>query len=301
MPIAPPALRPGDQVAIVGTARKVSAQEVAAAVDILTGWGLRVVLGESITAAHHQFAGSDELRARDFQRQLDDVNIRAILCARGGYGTTRIIDQLDFAPFFRQPKWIAGFSDITALNSHLLRRGYESIHGVMPFIFAQAGGEDSLESLRRALFGEAVTYEVPPHPLNRPGTAVGELTGGNLSLLQNLTGTASDCPTAGRILFLEDVAEYLMSVDRMMVHLDRTGKLRDLAGLLVGHFTDPQDNAIPFGQTSYEIIDTYARKYDFPVAYGFPVGHEPQNMALICGRSARLTVDADGTRVEYVG
>lgn len=300
MPTAPPALRPGDQVAIVGTARKVSAQEVAAAVDILTGWGLRVVLGESITAAHHQFAGSDELRARDFQRQLDDVNVRAIVCARGGYGTTRIIDQLDFSAFFRQPKWIAGFSDITALNCHLLRQGYESIHGVMAFVFDQAGGEDSLESLRRALFGEPVTYAVAPHPLNRPGTATGELTGGNLSLLQNLTGTASDCPTAGRILFVEDVAEYLMSVDRMLVHLDRTGKLRDLAGLLVGHFTNPQDNAIPFGQTSYEIIDAYARKYNFPVAYGFPVGHEPQNLALICGRPARMIVDAQGTRVEYV-
>ncbi|SHJ70456.1 muramoyltetrapeptide carboxypeptidase [Hymenobacter daecheongensis DSM 21074] len=299
MPITPPALRPGDQVAIVGTARKVSSEEMAAAVEILTGWGLRVVLGESITAEHHQFAGSDELRARDFQRQLDNPEIRAIVCARGGYGTTRIIDRLDFADFTQHPKWIAGFSDITALNCHLLRMGYESIHGVMAFIFNQEGGEESLESLRRALFGEPIAYAAPAHPLNRPGAATGELVGGNLSLLQNLTGTASDCPTADRILFLEDIAEYLMNVDRMLVHLDRTGKLRDLAGLLVGHFTDPQDNAIPFGQTSYEIIDTYARKYGFPVAYGFPVGHEPQNMALICGRAARMVVDAEGVRLEY--
>ncbi|MCB2406924.1 S66 peptidase family protein [Hymenobacter lucidus] len=300
MPVTPPLLRAGDQVAIVGTARKVTAEEMAPAVEILTRWGLRVVLGESITAEHHQFAGSDELRRRDFQRQLDAPEIRAIICARGGYGTTRIIDQLDFSGFVQHPKWIAGFSDITALNCHLLRMGYESIHGVMAFIFNQTGGEDSLESLRRALFGEPIAYSVSAHPLNRPGTAAGELVGGNLSLLQNLTGTASDCPTDGRILFLEDVAEYLMNVDRMMVHLDRTGKLRNLAGLLVGHFTDPQDNAIPFGQTSYEIIASYAAKYQFPVAYGFPVGHEPRNMALICGRNAQFSVTAAGTELSYL-
>ncbi|GAA3923703.1 LD-carboxypeptidase [Hymenobacter algoricola] len=299
MPTTPPALRAGDQVAIVSTARKVSAEEVAAAVDILTGWGLTVVLGESITAEHHQFAGSDALRARDFQHQLDAPEIRAVLCARGGYGTTRIIDRLDFSGFARQPKWIAGFSDITTLNCHLLALGHESIHGVMPLLFNQTGGEAALESLRRALFGELVEYAAPPHALNRPGSATGELVGGNLSLLQNLTGTASDCPTTGRILFLEDIDEYLYNIDRMLVHLDRTGKLRDLAGLLVGHFTDPHDNAVPFGQTAYEIIDTYARQYDFPVAYHFPVGHEPQNMALMCGRVARMVVDAAGTRVEY--
>jgi muramoyltetrapeptide carboxypeptidase len=300
MPTSPPSLRPHDRVAIVSTARKVSREEVAAAVEILTGWQLEVVLGESITAAHHQFAGSDEVRRRDFQQQLDAPDIRAILCARGGYGTTRIIDELDFSGFARNPKWIAGFSDVTTLNCHLLALGHESIHGVMPFIFNQTGGEAALESLRRALFGEPMTYAVPPHPLNRPGSATGELIGGNLTLLQNLTGTASDCPTAGRILFVEDVAEYLMNIDRMMVHLDRTGKLRNLAGLIVGHFTDPQDNAVPFGQTPDQIIATYANKYQFPVAYGFPVGHEPQNMALICGRPAQLSVTSQGTELTYL-
>ncbi|PJJ54534.1 S66 peptidase family protein [Hymenobacter chitinivorans] len=299
MPLTPPFLRPHDRVAIVSTARKVSADEVAAAVEILRGWQLEVVLGESTAAVHHQFAGSDEVRRRDLQQQLDAPDIRAILCARGGYGTTRIIDELDFSGFAQRPKWVAGFSDITALNCHLLSLGYESIHGVMPFIFNQPGGEEALESLRQALFGESQPYTVPAHPLNRPGTAQGELVGGNLTLLQNLTGTASDCPTAGRILFLEDVAEYLMNIDRMMVHLDRTGKLRNLAGLLVGHFTDSQDNAVPFGQTAYEIIAAYANKYNFPVAYGFPVGHEPQNMALICGRRAQLTVTSQGAELRY--
>ncbi|AII51487.1 LD-carboxypeptidase [Hymenobacter sp. APR13] len=297
---APPFLRPHDQVAIVCPARSASHQELAAAVATLESWGLRVVLGESTNVAHHQFGGDDEIRRRDFQQQLDNPDIRAILSARGGYGTTRIIDQIDFSGFAENPKWVAGFSDITTLNCHLLALGHQSIHGVMPLLFGQAGGEESLESLRRALFGEPVRYEVAPHALNRFGTATGELVGGNLSLLQTLTGTRSDVATAGRILFLEDIDEYLYAIDRMMVHLDRTGKLQHLAGLLVGHFTNPQDNTIPYGQTPNEIIQHYAAKYGFPVAHGFPVGHEPRNMALICGRPARLTVDAAGSRLEYL-
>jgi len=299
--LAPPFLQPGDQVAIVCSARSASHEDLAAPVAVLESWDLRVVLGESTNVTHHQFGGDDELRRRDFQQQLDNPNIRAILIARGGYGTTRIIDELDFSRFAENPKWVAGFSDVTALNCHLLRRGYQSIHGVMPLFFNLAGGEESVESLRRSLFGELVRYEVPAHPLNRAGTATGELIGGNLSLLQTLTGTQSEVSTAGRILFIEDIEEYLYSIDRMMVHLDRTGKLRDLAGLLVGHFTKPQDNTVPFGQTPNEIIQHYANKYHFPVAHGFPLGHEPQNMSLICGRKARLIVAADGTaQVEYV-
>ncbi|WP_303310131.1 LD-carboxypeptidase [Hymenobacter sp. BT730] len=300
MPTVPAPLRSQDRVAIVCTARKASHEDLATAIATLTSWGLEVVLGESTNIAHHQFGGDDEVRRRDFQRQLDDPSIRAILIARGGYGTPRIIDQLDFTRFAENPKWIAGFSDITTLNCHLLRLGHESIHGVMPIFFHQPGGEAALESLKRALFGEPIIYTVPAHELNRFGTAEGELIGGNLSMLQNLTGTPSDCPTDGRILFLEDTDEYLYAIDRMMVHLERTGKLRHLAGLLVGHFSNPQDNQVPFGQTPYEIIDTYAGRYNFPVIYGFPVGHEPENMALICGRRTRITVDESGARVEYV-
>jgi muramoyltetrapeptide carboxypeptidase len=297
---APRPLRLGDKVAIVCPARKASHEELAAAISTLQSWGLEVVLGESTTVEQHQFGGSDEVRRRDLQHQLNDPSIRAILSARGGYGTTRIIDGLDFSRFSQDPKWIAGFSDITALNSHLLALGHQSIHGVMPFLFHQEGGEESLESLRKALFGEAVAYHVPAHLLNRLGTATGELTGGNLSLLQTLTGTRSDCPTAGRILFLEDTDEYLYAIDRMMVHLDRTGKLENLAGLLVGHFTNPQDNTVPYGQTPNEIINHYASKYSFPVAHGFPIGHEAQNMALICGREARLVVDETGAQLTYL-
>ena len=294
----PPALRAGQRVAIVSPARKIPAAELAPAIATLESWGLEVVLGESIAGDHHQFAGDDDLRRRDFQQQLNDPSIRAILCARGGYGTARIVDGLDFTAFSTQPKWVAGFSDITVLNAHLLALGHASIHGVMPVLFHQEGGELALETLRRALFGEAFQpIEVAPHALNRPGTATGALVGGNLSLLQTITGTASQASFAGRILFLEDLDEYLYHIDRMMLHLHRSGQLHGLAGLVVGHFSDMRDNAIPFGSSAWEIIDRYAQQYDFPVAYGFPVGHEADNLALVVGQTVTLAVDEAGARL----
>jgi len=294
----PPALQAGQRVALVSPARKISAAELAPAIITLENWGLEVVLGESIAGDHHQFAGDDDLRHRDFQRQLDDPTIRAILCARGGYGTARIVDGLDLTRFATAPKWVAGFSDVTVLNSHLLAQGYASIHGVMPVLFHQPGGEQALETLRRALFGEPFQpIEVAPHPLNRPGTAVGELVGGNLSLLQTITGTASQASFVGRILFLEDLDEYLYHIDRMLLHLHRSGQLAGLAGLVVGHFSAMRDNTIPFGSTALEIIDRYARMYDFPVGYGFPVGHEADNLALVVGQTVQLMVDANGAKL----
>ena len=287
----PPPLRPGQRVALVGTARKITVAELAPALDTLAAWGLEVVLGASINAESHQFAGSDDLRRRDFQRQLDDPGIAAILCARGGYGTARFVDDLDFSTFQQHPKWVAGFSDITVLHCHLLRLGCASIHGVMPVLFGQAGGGMALASLRAALFGEpAVPLLAPPHPLNRPGTATGELVGGNLSLLHTLTGTASQVSFRGRILFLEDLDEYRYHLDRMLLHLHRSGQLAGLAGLAVGHFSAMRDNTIPFGAEAYEIIDHYTRRYDFPVGYGFPIGHEPSNAAVVVGQTMCLTV-----------
>ena len=297
--ITPPFLQPGQRVAIVAPARKISPAEVAAAVQALTSWGLEVVLGESIGAASHQFAGEDALRRRDFQRQLDDTSIRAILCARGGYGTARLIDDLNFSQFTENPKWIVGFSDVTVLNCHLLRLGYQSIHGVMPVLFEQPGGEAALASLHAALFGTPTACQAPPYPLNRLGTATGELVGGNLSLLHTITATASQASFAGRILFLEDLDEYLYHIDRMLLHLHRSGQLAGLAGLVVGHFSQMRDNAVPFGQTAYELIDHYAQRYDFPVGYGFPVGHEADNLALVVGRPAMLTVTEGGSTLTY--
>lgn len=293
----PPLLQRGQRVAIIATARKVSPDELAPALRILANWGLEVSLGDSIGPASYQFAGDDELRRRDLQRQFDDPEIRAIFCARGGYGTARFVDELDFTAFRQYPKWVVGFSDITVLHCHLLRQGFASIHGPMAFVFEQAGGEMALETLRQALFGESMALTAPPHPLNRPGMATGELVGGNLSLLHTLTGTASQVSFAGRILFLEDLDEYLYHIDRMMLHLHRSGQLKGLAGLVVGHFSQMRDNAIPFGSMAYEIIDAYARRYDFPVGYGFAVGHEADNRALVVGQQVTLTVDAAGAKL----
>jgi len=295
--IAP--LRPGDQIAITATARKISHEEIELAIKTFESWGLQVAVGQTIGASYGYFAGDDALRLQELQQLLDDAAIKAIVCARGGYGTTRIIDQLDFSTFQQQPKWLVGFSDVTALHSHIHNLGQESIHGIMPLLFAQAGTQAAIDTLRRALFGKELTYEVAPHALNRNGTATGRLVGGNLSMLHNLTGTRSDTSTEGKLLFLEDLDEYLYHLDRMLVHLDRCGKLARLAGLVVGHMSDMKDTLVPFGKNAYEIILEHAGKYNYPIAFGFPVGHQAQNLALICGRQARLEVNGEEVRLAY--
>lgn len=295
-----PYLNPGDRIAIISTARKITAAELAPAISTFQSWGLEVVLGQTIDAAYNQFAGDDALRLRDFQGMLDDESIKAIVCARGGYGTTRIIDQVDFTQFTKQPKWVVGFSDVTTIHSHIHNLGFETIHAIMPVLFGREGTIDSVETLRQVLFGESLIYTSAPHEFNRFGTAQGQLVGGNLSMLHTLTGTRSDIDTSGKILFLEDLDEYLYHIDRMLVHLDRSGKLKNLAGILVGDMSDMKDNAIPFGKTAYEIILEHVGKYNYPIAFGFPVGHEPLNLALVCGREVALEVSKLGARLKYI-
>lgn len=295
--IAP--LQPGDKIAIIATARTISREAIETAVHILQQWGLEVEVGPTVGATYHVFAGDDALRLQDLQQALNRPDIKAILCARGGYGTTRILDQADFSHFERHPKWIVGFSDLTSLLCHIHSLGIESVHGIMPLLFP-TGTEAALESLRKVLFGEELHYQTAPHALNRTGFGEGELVGGNLALLHNVSGTRSDFSTRGKILFLEDVDEYLYNIDRMLVHLDRAGKLEGLAGLIVGHFSDMKDNAIPFGKDAYEIIAEHSGRYNYPVCFGFPTGHEPDNLALVCGRKARLEVMEQGVKLEYV-
>jgi muramoyltetrapeptide carboxypeptidase len=292
-------LQAGDKIAIVALARKVEFTDLVPAIKILEDWGLEVILGKTLQESFHQFAGPDEVRLADFQSMLDNPEVKAIISARGGYGTTRLLDQVDFTFFRRQPKWLIGFSDITALHSHIHNFGIESIHGIMPVLFAKPGAEQAVESLRQILFGERISYQCPAHDLNIPGQAEGLLIGGNLSLLVTCIGTASDISTAGKILFLEDLDEYLYHIDRMMVQLDRAGKLKNLAGLLVGDMSDMKDNAVPFGKNAYEIIREHAGKYGFPISFGFPTGHEPKNLALVCGRKAVLTINDSGTSLQY--
>ena len=291
----PPYLHPGDRVAIVAPARKISRSEINAAIDLLRSWQLEVVLPDHLFDSDCQLAGSDEVRAAVLQRQLDDPEIRAIFCARGGYGTVRIIDRLDFTRFCQKPKWIVGYSDITVLHSHIHRHcGIETLHATMPINIPDDAVErhySATDTLRQALFGGSLEYSCAPHTLNRAGTAKGELVGGNLSMLYSLCGSPSDISTQGKILFIEDLDEYLYHIDRMMMNLKRSGHLKGLAGLLVGQMSDMHDNTIPFGRTAEEIVRDAVEEYGYPVCFNFPAGHNgTDNHALVLGREAHLTV-----------
>ena len=296
----PKSLQKGDTVAIAAPARKVSEEELMPATSLLESWGLRVVLPDGLFAADNQFAGDDDTRAALLQRLLDDDAVQAILCARGGYGTVRILDKLDFSHFVEHPKWIIGYSDITVLHSHIQRHwGIETLHATMPInIPDDAVGTPypATETLRQALFGETLGYRFDAHPLNRPGAASGTVVGGNLSILYSLCGSPSDLSTNGKILFIEDLDEYLYHIDRMMANLKRCGHLSNLAALVVGQMSDMHDNAVPFGHTAEEIILDKVQEYGYPVCFGLPMGHNgTENRALVLGREATLTVGREVT------
>jgi muramoyltetrapeptide carboxypeptidase len=295
----PPYLKKGDKIAITCPAKKLP-NPMTDAIALLQSWGLEVVLGETVDASYHQFAGDDELRAKDLQRFIDDDSIKAIIAARGGYGTIRMIDKVDFSRFAQNPKWLIGFSDITILHAHLFANySAQTIHGQMPINIPDASSR-SLDTLRKALFGEQLSYQLPPHASNRTGEGAGMLIGGNLSLLIAISGSASDIDYSGKILFIEDVGEYLYSIDRMLRCLDRAGKLKSLAGLIVGGFTDIKDNDIPFGQTVSDIIMDIVQGYNYPVCFDFPAGHIPDNCSLILGRQVALNVQDQQVNVQFV-
>lgn len=296
--IQPPYLTKGDKIAITCPAKKLPAP-MTDAVTLLESWGLEVVLGDTVTASYHQFAGDDELRAADMQRFIDDDSIKAIIAARGGYGTIRMIDKVDFSRLEQNPKWLAGFSDITLLHSHLLKNyNLQTIHGQMPMNIPDASAR-SLETLRKALFGEELSYGFRCHTDNRPGEAKGVLTGGNLSLLIAALGSASDVDYSGKILFIEDVGEYLYAIDRMFYTLKRAGKLQNLAGIIVGGFTSIKDNDIPFGQTVPQIVMNVVKEYNYPVCFDFPAGHIPDNHALKFGALAALVTGPQKSTLSF--
>lgn len=286
--ITPSYLKQGDKIGIVACARLISQEELQPALDILNSWGLEVVLGKNLFNTNHQYAGTDAERAEDLQSMIDDVTVKALISARGGYGTVRIVDRLDFTIFKKHPKWIIGYSDITVLHSHIHNFGIETLHATMPINFTK--NKEATESLKRALFGEGMNYELEPYELNRNGNAEGELIGGNLSLLYALSGSVSDMDTKGKILFIEDLDEYLYHVDRMMANLKRSGKLEHLSGLVIGGMTDMKDNTIPFGKSSEEIIMDAVKDYTYPVCFNFPAGHIDKNMAVYLGRKVNLSV-----------
>ena len=290
MLLRPPYLKTGDTVTILSTARKVSVEDMSPAVKIIESWGLKVRLGRTIGLSDHQYAGTDRERLEDFQQAIDDPEVRAIICARGGYGTVRIVDDIDWTGLLAHPKWITGFSDMTYIHIHLTQTlGVQTLHSSVPALFHKNTPE-AIDSIRQHLFGEEVIYDLPVHPLNRQGEAKGVLIGGNLSILYSITGTRSGFNTSGKILFIEDVDERLYHLDRMMINLKRSGKLHDLAGLIVGGMTDMTDNAVPFGKTAEEIIAEHVAGHNYPVCFGFPAGHIDNNRAVVLGKVTKMKV-----------
>lgn len=290
----PPYLKPGDKIGIVATARKIGNTELEPALEYFKLKGLVPVLGKHIFSEYFQFAGIDEERTADLQMMLDDPEIKAIIIARGGYGTIRIIDSIDFSAFMKNPKWIIGYSDITVLHSHIHKNcNVSTLHATMPLNFLKH--KDATETLFNTLFGKTNEYKVPAHKLNRTGIVRSVVVGGNLSLLYALSGSESDIDTTGKILFIEDLDEYLYHIDRMMQQLKRSGKLNGLRGLIVGGMTDMKDNLISFGKNAEQIIRESVEEYDFPLCFNFPAGHQDENRTIVLGNEAELIVEESGT------
>jgi muramoyltetrapeptide carboxypeptidase len=295
----PAYLKKGDKIAIVCPAKKLP-KPIDGAIAILQSWGLEVVIGETVNADYHQFAGSDAVRTTDLQKFLDDKEIKAIIAGRGGYGTIRIIDALDFTIFNESPKWLIGFSDITVLLSHAFASlQTQSIHAQMPYTFEESTPQ-ALASLKGALFGEALSYQYTSSFANRVGYAEGVLIGGNLTLLIAVEGSVSEMNFDDKILFLEDVGEHEYSIDRMMRILKRKGKLAKLKGLIVGAFNELGEEKIPFGQTPEEVIWDLVKEYDYPVCFNFPTGHIEDNRAMVLGKSVELSVGKEAVTFKYI-
>ncbi|WP_338874802.1 LD-carboxypeptidase [Spirosoma sp. SC4-14] len=300
--ISPPFLRPGDTVGVVAPASWFPYDEVAEGLRILREeWQLNVIEGDSLRAVDGPFAGSDDLRRNDLQRLFDDPAVKAVFAARGGYGCYRIVDQLDLTQLKQQPKWLIGFSDVTVLLSQFYKHGVESLHGLMPRQYGHPNRTESLESVRRWLFGESPDYYVvSPHRQNRYGRATGPLVGGNLTMLVNSLSTPTDLDLSGAVLFIEDIDETLFSIDRMMTQLRRAGRLAELAGLVVGQFTDIRgSSSLPFGKDALEIIAEAIAGYTYPVLFDFPAGHVDYNLALPIGRTVRLEIDDVAGRIIF--
>jgi muramoyltetrapeptide carboxypeptidase len=296
----PPPLKQGDKIVIVAPARKIHQADVASAVDVLSTWGLQVELSKNLFSSKHSyFAASDEERISDFQDAIDDNSEKAIICARGGYGSTRILDQLNFTSLQNNPKWIIGFSDITAIHLKMFQLGLVSIHATMPILFARPESLPSVESLKRLLFTGECTIEAAPAKGNRMGVGKGIVIGGNLSLIADSLGTASEPDTNDAILIIEEIDEYLYKIDRQITQLKRAGKLKNLKGLIVGHMTDIKDSELPFGESIEQIILSATKDYSFPIGFRFPSGHENPNYAWIHGAEGHLTVDANCVSLTY--
>ena len=301
----PSYLKPGDTIGISCPASDITVKEVEPAKQLMESWGFKVVLGDTVGKKDMTYGGTDEERLQDFQKMLDNPEIKAIMCARGGYGVVRIIDRINFTRFAKQPKWIIGFSDITVLHSHITRNfGVATLHSKMCNSFPEDWTKaepiqiETINSIKQALMGEAVTYTAPASAFNRAGNVKGQLVGGNLSILSNLSGSNSQTVTQGKILFVEDTGEYPYNIDRMFWNLKRSGQLTGLAGLVIGGFKlKPDDPGEEFGKTIYDIVTEKVKEFKYPVCFDFPVGHQRANFALKCGVTHQLEVTAEGGKL----
>ena len=291
--IIPKKLEAGDKIGVISTARKITIEELIPAIKTLESWGLKVVLGVNLFKEEDQFSGTVEQRTADLQSMIDDNSIKAILCARGGYGTVQIIDSIDFTNLKINSKWIIGYSDVTVLHSHLNNLGIASLHATMPINF-ETNTKESLDSLKATLFGNKNYIECGVNFFNRIGKVEAETVGGNLSILYSLLGSVSDIDTDGKILFIEDLDEYLYHIDRMLMNLKRNNKFTKLKGLIVGGMSDMNDNKISFGKTAEEIILEHTKDYEFPICFGFPAGHLTDNRGVRLGINSVLEISKNG-------
>ena len=289
----PPYLKKGDTIGIVCPAGYMPKGNVETCIEVLKSWGYNVVAGKTIVSQFNYFSGTDEERLSDLQTMLDDKNIQAILCGRGGYGLSRIIDSIDFRAFKKNPKWIIGYSDITLLHSHINRQLHiATLHSPMAAAFNDDGYKNEyVVSLQKAIKGNKANYNCSVHPFNKTGKATAELVGGNLCMIAHSIGTKSAYNTKNKILVIEDIGEYIYNIDRMLIQLKRSGMLENLAGLVVGSFTDLKDTTIPFGKNVYEIIKEHTQAYNYPVCFNFPVGHQTENYALKIGATHTLNIN----------
>lgn len=298
--IIPKALKAGDKVGIVAPARSIDEESYPEILRIIKNQGYETIRGKSTSLYHGPFAGTDSERAEDLQQMMDDPEIKAIFCLRGGYGTIRIMDKLNFYSLLKNPKWLIGFSDITILHNKLHQIGLASMHGQMPLNFVGRKENKGLDTLFTALKGEELNYKLEAHALNKEGYAKAELVGGNVAILCSLIATPYDLNCDGKILFVEEVGEYLYRFDRLMHHLKLSGKLAKLKGLIVGGLSDMKDNEPAFGQTVEEIVSDLVNEYDYPVCFGFPAGHIKENYPLVFGTEFKLEVKKDKTLIQYL-
>lgn len=296
--ILPSYLKKGDTIAIIATARKVSKEEIQPAVAFFESYGISVLLGKNLFESNNQYAGNDLQRTEDLQWALNDKNSKAIIIARGGYGSVRLIETIDFTEFKKHPKWLVGYSDVTVLHNAINNIGVATLHATMPLNFSK--NKEATTSMIDALFGNLNEIQADENYSNVFGMAAGQLIGGNLSLLYSLSGTPFDIDTTDKILFIEDLDEYLYHIDRMMMQLKLSGKLKKLKGLIVGGMTDMKDNTIPFGKFPEEIILDAVKEYNYPVCFDFSAGHIDKNLALYFGKEVELNVHVEGATLKFL-